>query len=111
MDGHDIEFKEFGIPIAVGLALQRWYYWATHSRLRPVIEFAKTVKRHGDGVMRWFEKKISNGLLEGMNSLIQAAKTRSRGFCNVKNFLTVIYLIGAKLEFQLPEILLATHTR
>lgn len=91
--------------------LKRWYYWATHSRLSPIIEFAKTVKRHWDGVVRWFQTQISNGLLEGMNSLIQAAKARSRGFRNVKNFITMIYLIGAKLEFQLPEVLPSTHTK
>jgi len=91
--------------------LKRWYFWATHSRMAPVIEFAKTIKRHWEGVARWFQTKISNGLLEGMNSLIQAAKARSRGFRNVKNFITMIYLIGAKLEFHLPDILPSTHTK
>jgi transposase len=91
--------------------LKRWYYWATHSRLLPIIEFAQTVKRHWEGVVRWFQTKISNGLLEGMNSLIQAAKARSRGFRNVKNFITMIYLVGAKLEFKLPEVLPPTHTK
>jgi transposase len=91
--------------------LKRWYYWATHSRIQPVIKFAKTVKEHWNGVVRWFQTKISNGLLEGMNSLIQAAKARSRGFRNVKNFITMIYLIGAKLDFQLPEVLPPTHTK
>jgi transposase len=91
--------------------LKRWYYWATHSRMQPIIDFARTVKRHWDGVVWWFQTKISNGLLEGMNSLIQAAKARSRGFRNVKNFITMIYLIGAKLEFHLPEVLPSTHTK
>ena len=91
--------------------LKHWYFWATHSRLQPVIDFAKTVKRHWDGVVRWFQTRITNGLLEGMNSLIQTAKARSRGFRNVDNFITMIYLIGAKLEFKLPEVLPATHTK
>jgi len=91
--------------------LKRWYYWATHSRMQPIIDFAKTIKRHWNGVVRWFQTKISNGLLEGMNSLIQAAKARSRGFRNPKYFITMIYLIGAKLKFQLPEVLPATHTK
>lgn len=91
--------------------LKRWYYWATHSRIQPIIDFAKTIKRHWDGVVRWFQTKISNGLLEGMNSLIQAAKARSRGFRNVKNFITMIYLVGGKLDFQLPEAFPSTHTK
>jgi len=91
--------------------LKQWYYWATHSRLEPIIEFARTVKRHWEGVVRWFDSKISNGLLEGMNSLIQAAKARSRGFRNVNNFITMIYLVGGKLRFHLPDILPLTHTK
>jgi transposase len=91
--------------------LKHWYFWATHSRIQPVIEFAQTLKNHWDGVVRWYQTKINNGLLEGMNSLIQAAKARSRGFRNVKYFITMIYLIGSKLEFQLPEVLPPTHTK
>jgi hypothetical protein len=45
--------------------LTRWYFWATHSRLEPVIDAAHTVKRHWDGILRWFDSKIANGLMEG----------------------------------------------
>jgi transposase len=31
--------------------LKHWYYWATHSRLAPVIKAAKTIKAHWDGVL------------------------------------------------------------
>ena len=91
--------------------LKRWYYWATHSRIDPMIRAAKTIKKHWEGVLRWFTSRINNGLLEGMNSLIQAAKARARGYRNVNNLITTIYLIGAKLEFLLPEVLPATHTK
>ncbi len=46
-----------------------------------------------------------------MNSLIQADKARARGYRNVNNLITTIYLIGAKLDFQLPEVLPVTHTK
>lgn len=91
--------------------LQKWYFWATHSRIPAIIDLAKTIKTHWEGVLRWFTTRISNGILEGMNSLIQAAKARSRGFRNVNNFITMIYLLGAKLKFDLPEILPFTHTK
>src|SRR5208282_4441640 len=42
--------------------LKTWYFWATHSRLEPIIEAARTVKRHWDGILRWFDSKIANGL-------------------------------------------------
>ncbi|GAB6145232.1 hypothetical protein JCM12294_26700 [Desulfocicer niacini] len=53
--------------------LKKWYFWATHSRLEPVKQAAYTVKRHWDGILRWFHSHINNGILEGINSLIQAA--------------------------------------
>ncbi|WP_435549465.1 transposase, partial [Desulfobacterium sp. N47] len=40
--------------------------------------------------------------LEGINSLIQAAKAKARGYRTIKNLITMIYLIGGKLEFRLP---------
>ncbi len=29
--------------------LDKWYYWATHSRLKPVVDAAKTIRRHLGG--------------------------------------------------------------
>ena len=82
--------------------LKRWYFWATHSRLNPVIDCAKTIKKHWNGVTNYIKTKISNGILEGTNSLIQAAKDSARGFRSTKNFIITIYLRTGKLEFNLP---------
>ena len=54
------------------------------------------------GVLRWFTSKISTGVLEGINSLAQAAKARARGYRTTRNFTTMIYLIVGKLKFALP---------
>jgi transposase len=82
--------------------LKKWYFWATHSRLEPIIKAAKTIKNHWEGVLRWFTSKINNGILEGINSLIQAAKARARGYRTKRNLITMIYLIAGKLDFELP---------
>jgi transposase len=50
--------------------LKKWYFWATHSRLESMIDAARTVKRHLDGILRWFDSKIANGPIEGINSLV-----------------------------------------
>lgn len=99
-----MNFQEFwSQPLtAAETFLKKWYFWATHSRLDPIKEAAYTMKRHWDGILRWFTSKINNGILEGINSLIQAAKARARGYRTVKNLITMIYLIGGKLEFGLP---------
>jgi len=82
--------------------LKKWYFWATHSRLEPIKEAAYTIKRHWDGVLRWFKSKINNGILEGINSLVQAAKAKARGYRTTKNLIIMVYLIAGKLNFNLP---------
>lgn len=84
------------------LLLKKWFFWATHSRLQPIIDAAYTIKRHWNGVLQWFKSNINNGVLEGINSLIQAAKARARGYRTNKNLIAMIYLIGGKLNFGLP---------
>ena len=83
--------------------LQRWYFWATHSRLPPIIDAARTVKRHSDGILRWFHSKITNGLIEGLNSLIQAAKAKARGYRSIRNLTAIVYLIAGKLDLSSPS--------
>jgi transposase len=78
--------------------LKKWYFWATHSRLQPMIDAAKTVKRHWDGILRWHDTHIANGILEGINSLVQAAKAKARGYRSSHNLKAMIYLIAGKLE-------------
>ena len=82
--------------------LKKWYFWATHSRLEPVKKAAYTIKNHWDGVLRWLTSRINNGILEGINSLIQAAKARARGYRTERTLATMIYLIAGKLKFGLP---------
>lgn len=99
-----LNFQEFWNqpPNEAEAFLKRWYFWATHSRLEPIKQAAYTIKRHWAGVLRWATSRINNGILEGINSLIQAAKARARGYRSVANFITMIYIIAGKLEFDLP---------
>jgi transposase len=59
-----------------------------------MIDAARTIRRHWDGVLRWFTSKITNGLLEGINSLVHAAKAKARSHGTSRN------LIAGKLENQ-----------
>jgi transposase len=79
--------------------LKKWYFWATHSRLEPIKEAAYTIKRHWDGVVNWKKSQINNGILEGLNSIIQAAKSRARGFRNVEYFKIMAYIVTANFNF------------
>jgi transposase len=88
-------------PDSAAVYLKKWYFWATHSRLEPVIAAARTVKRHWDGILRWFHSKIANGLIEGINSLLQAAKAKARGYRSTRNLKAMVYLLAGKLDLRL----------
>lgn len=78
--------------------LKKWYYWATHSKLGPMKTVAKTIKTHWDGVIKWKESQINNGILEGLNAVVQAAKRKARGY-KFNHLKTVTYLLTGKLQF------------
>lgn len=82
--------------------LRAWVRGAVRSRLAPIIDFAHLVEDHWLGVIRWFESRVSNGLLEGLNSLVQAAKRRARGYRSTRNYIAMIYLTVGKLDMALP---------
>ena len=82
------------------LILHRWYTWAIRSRLEPIKKVARTVKRHSDGILRWFDTKIAT-LIEGINSLVQAAKAKARGYRSLRNLIAITYLIAGKIDLKL----------
>lgn len=62
------------------------------------------IQTHWNGILAWRRTRASNGLLEGTNSLIQAAKRKARGYRDKNKMITIVYLIAEKLP--LPY----THT-
>lgn len=68
-----------------------WWNWASHSRLKPVIEAARTIKRHLHNVLTFFTHRITNAVTEGINSKIQTIKKAAYGFRNKENFKTAIF--------------------
>ncbi len=82
--------------------LKSWYSWAIRSQIDQVKKVAKTVKNHWNGILAWFDSKLTNGFIEAVNGLIQSAKRRARGYRSTKNLINMAYLIAGKLDFRLP---------
>jgi transposase len=70
---------------------RRWYFWATHSRLRPVISAAKTLHAHLANILTFFQHRLTNATAEGLNSKIQMVKEMACGFRNREHYKTAIY--------------------
>jgi transposase len=62
---------------------------------------ARTIKRRRNGILRCFHSKIANGLIEGINSLVQAAKAKARGYRSLRNLVAIDYLIAGKIDLRL----------
>jgi transposase len=70
----------------------QWFFWATHSRLQPVIDVAYMIKRHLYGILNYFSAaRITNATAEGLNSKIQTIKKMAYGFRNREHFKTAIF--------------------
>lgn len=70
---------------------KRWFYWATHSRLQPVVKVAQMLRRHLDNIVTYCRHPITNGVAEGLNSKIMTIKRRACGFRNKHHFKTAVY--------------------
>ena len=114
------EYKPLGRALALRAALQdlyeasdndgpellrRWCQWAARSRLAPFRKLAKTFHQYWQGIVTYFQCRITQGAIEAINGIIQLAKRRARGFRNFSYLRTIAYLVAAKLKFSLPSLL------
>ena len=53
-------------------------------------------------MLRWFQSDIANGLIESINSHVQAAKAKARGYRSNRNLIAMVYLIAGKLDLWPP---------
>jgi hypothetical protein len=72
------------------------------SRVAAMVDAARTIRKHWHGVLRWFTSRITNGLLQGINSLIQAAKAKAFGYRTSRNLIAMVYLLQASSNSTLP---------
>lgn len=97
-------FREFWSYTYAGWAkryLDRWFWWATHSRLEPLRDFAWMLRRHQDDLMNYFRMPIHNGTVEGLNNKAKVISHRAYGFRTAKSYIRNLYHCMA--ELPLPK--------
>lgn len=77
--------------------LNRWFWWATHSRIEPMREFAWLVRRHEEGILNYFKLPISNGIVEGLNNKAKVISHRAYGYRSFETYRLALYLCMGKL--------------
>jgi len=71
--------------------LKRWFWWASHSRLKPMRDFAWMLRRHQDEILNYFHLRIDNGAVEGLNNKAKVVSHRCYGFRTATTFITALY--------------------
>lgn len=71
--------------------LNRWFWWATHSRLEPIRDFAWMLRRHQNDLMNYFRMPIHNGTVEGLNNKAKVISHKAYGYRTAKSYIRNLY--------------------
>jgi len=84
-------------------AFKSLYSWMRRCRLQPMKDAAETLMRHREKIIAYFKNRVTNAICEGINSMIQAAKRKARGFHTFEGYAAMIFLVAGKLELAVPK--------
>ena len=83
----------------VSAMLAQWCTNVMRSKVEPMKQVATMIRNHFDGIVAWTRSRQTNGFIEAINGLFQAAKRKARGYTRFQTMKTVIFLIAGKLNF------------
>lgn len=92
------DFYQASSPEEAEETFDSLYSWMRHSRLEPMKKCALALKAHEEKILNYFKNRITNAICEGINSMVQTAKRRARGYRTFRGFAAAIYLIAGKLR-------------
>jgi transposase len=72
-------------------------------RLKPMKDAAETLMRHKGKILAYFKDRLTNAICEGINSMVQAAKRKARGYHTFEGYSSMIYLVAGKLQLSVPH--------
>ena len=78
--------------------------WFKRSRLAPMKKVANTLQKHKESILGYFFVRVTNAVAEGINSVIQSAKRRARGYRTLESYKQMIYLVAGKLTLDCPPL-------
>ena len=89
------EFWHFSYKTCGINFFKKWFFKATHSKIKSVVDVAYTLKRHLNNMLTYYKHRITNAGSEGLNSLIQGIKSNARGFRNFENYrISILFHLG-----------------
>jgi len=64
----------------VSTMLAQWCGNVMRSKVEPMKEVAAMIRKHFDGMVAFAQTRVTNGFIEAINGLFQAAKRKARGY-------------------------------
>ncbi len=83
----------------VSAMLTQWCTNVLRSKVEPMKDVARMIRKHFEGIVAWTQTRQTNGFIEALNGLFQAAKRKARGYTRFATMRTVLFLIAGKLDF------------
>ncbi|MFC1460913.1 ISL3 family transposase [Verrucomicrobiota bacterium] len=65
--------------------------------LAAMVKVANCIENHLAGILKYWEERITNAYMEGLNNMFQMVKRRARGYRSDEHFIMMIYFVGSKL--------------
>lgn len=98
------QFWDFKDQATAKEFLNRWCQSANRSRLQPIKDFVKTVRKHEHRLLPFVENRLTNAIAEGLNRMIKIVKNRASGFRTLEAFTDMIYLTVGDMDIpgQIP---------
>lgn len=84
-------FWDYTYPAWAKKYLDRWFWWATHSRLEPLRNFAWMIRRHQEDILSYIQVPIDNGSVEALNNKAKAISHRAFGYRTAYTFKLALY--------------------
>ena len=86
------DFYDIPNPAKARIFLRLLTKYCLNSTIEDIARFGEMLNRHFLGIVAWHDHRINNGYSEGTNSLIQSMKASARGYANVENMISMMYL-------------------
>ena len=71
--------------------LHQWCDWASQSGVRQLMQLGKTLLSHANGILSWWEHRINNGRMEGINNKIKTLLRQTYGLRDDRYFVLKLY--------------------
>jgi len=74
--------------------------WCSRSQLPAFVALGRTLKRHQDGILGYYQNYTTSAAIEAVNGLLQLARRRARGYRRFENFRAIAYWIAGGLTIN-----------